>query len=130
MKLIFRFYINLHTYWVLRRAVRKAFTPYPIFLCLKGNVNFRKIWDCEHLKSRRPGLATDDEGWRVQPALTILTKHVLGRDMSSLHHSWDLIVLTGKQGGHFLVFMGTVKSTSRNQSTCYLRLCLSCGSDG
>lgn len=65
MKLISRFYIKLHTYWVPRRAVRKVFTPYPIFLCLKGNVNCRKSRDCELLQSRRPGLATEEEGLRL-----------------------------------------------------------------
>lgn len=99
MKLISRFYINLHTYCVPRRAVRKVFTPYPIFLCLTGNVNCRKIGDCELLKSRRPGLATDDEGLRAHPALTILTKHApwtghvffapfLGADNSDWKAGW------------------------------------------
>lgn len=105
MKLISRFYINLHTYCVPRRAVRKVFTLYPIFLCLKGNVDFRKIWDSEHLKSRRPGLATGDEGLTslcLTPpasALAILTKHApwtghvffapfLGADNSDWKAGW------------------------------------------
>lgn len=99
MKLISRFYINLHTHWVPRRAVRKVLTPYPIFLCLKGNVDFRKIWDSEHLKSRRPGLATDDEGLRVHSALAIWTEHApwtghvffapfLGADNSDWKAGW------------------------------------------
>lgn len=99
MKLTSRFYINVHTYGVPRRAERKVSIPFPISLCLKGSVDFRKIWDSEPLKSRRPGLATREEGLGVHSALAVLTKHTpwtgraffapfLGADHSDWKAGW------------------------------------------